>query len=142
MSQLDDLDTKIIELLKKDARTPFTRIASILGVSDSTIHIRLKRLEDEGILLGYTIRINEELIGQKIHGFAMINVIPGHLEEVASKITEKNLVNKVYETHGTNDLIVLVEASNLDELRKLIMEIRQIVNISSIVIETVLRVWK
>ena len=142
MSQLDDLDTKIIELLKKDARTPFTRIASILGVSDSTIHIRLKRLEDEGILLGYTIRINEELIGQKIHGFAMINVIPGHLEEVTSKITEKNLVNKVYETHGTNDLIVLVEASNLDELRKLIMEIRQIVNISSIVIETVLRVWK
>ena len=142
MSLLDDVDAKIIEILKKDSRTPFTEVASMLGVSDATIHQRLKKLKAEGILLRYTVEINEDLLAKKIHGFALINVNLGHLEEVISKLTLNNSVNKIYETHGMNDLIVLVDAGNLDELRELIIEIRQIENISSIKITTILKIWK
>ena len=142
MSLLDDVDAKIIEILKKDSRTPFTEVASMLGVSDATIHQRLKKLKAEGILLRYTVEINEDLLAKKIHGFALINVNLGHLEEVISKLTLNNSVNKIYETHGMNDLIVLLDAGNLDELRELIMEIRQIENISSIKITTILKIWK
>jgi Lrp/AsnC family transcriptional regulator for asnA, asnC and gidA len=142
VSLLDDVDVKIIEILKKDSRTPFTEVASMLGVSDATVHQRLKKLKDEGILLRYTVEINEDLLAKKIHGFALINVNLGHLEEVISKLTLNNSVNKIYETHGMNDLIVLLDAGNLDELRELIMEIRQIENISSIKITTILKIWK
>ena len=142
MSLLDDVDSKIIEILKKDSRTPFTEIASILGVSDSTIHVRLKNLKDEGILLRYTVEINEELLGEKVQGFAMINVNPGHLEEVISKLTINNRISKIYETHGSNSLIALLNAGNLDELRNLIMEIRQIENIDSVTLTTILKIWK
>ena len=142
MSLLDDVDAKILEILKKDSRTPFTEIASVLGVSDSTIHVRLKKLRDEGILLRYTVEVNEELLGNKVHGLAMINVDPGHLEEVISKLTMNNRISKIYETHGVNDLIVVLNAGNLDELRELIMEIRQIENISSTTIDTILKIWK
>jgi Lrp/AsnC family transcriptional regulator for asnA, asnC and gidA len=142
MSLLDDVDAKIIEILKKDSRTPFTEIASMLGVSDATIHQRLKKLKAEGILLRYTVEINEDLLAKKIHGFALINVNLGHLEEVISKLALNNSVNKIYETHGMNDLIVLLDACNLDELRELIIEIRQIENISSIKITTILKIWK
>jgi Lrp/AsnC family transcriptional regulator for asnA, asnC and gidA len=142
MSLLDDVDAKIIEILKKNSRTPFTEVASMLGVSDATIHQRLKKLKDEGVLLRYTVEINEDLLAKKIHGFALINVNLGHLEEVISKLTLNNSVNKIYETHGMNDLIVLLDAGNLDELRELIMEIRQIENISSIKITTILKIWK
>jgi len=142
MSLLDDVDAKIIEILKKDSRTPFTEIASTLGVSDSTIHVRIKKLKDEGILLRYTVEINEELIGNKVHGLAMINVDPGHLEEVISKLIMNNHISKVYETHGVNDLIALLNVGNLDELRDLIMEIREIENISSTTLDTILKIWK
>jgi Lrp/AsnC family transcriptional regulator for asnA, asnC and gidA len=142
MALLDDVDAKIIEILKKDSRTPFTEIASTLGVSDSTIHVRIKKLKDEGILLRYTVEINEELLGKKVHGLAMINVNPGHLEEVILKLTLNNRISKVYETHGVNDLIALLNAGNLDELRDLIVEIRQIKNISSTTLDTILKIWK
>jgi len=142
MSLLDDVDAKIIEILKKDSRTPFTEVASMLGVSDSTIHHRLKKLKNEGLLLRYTVEINEDLLSKKIHGFALINVNLGHLEEVISKLTLNNSINKIYETHGRNDLIVLLNAGDLDELRELIMEIRQIENISSITLTTILKIWK
>ena len=142
MSLLDDVDAKIIEILKKNSRTPFTEVASMLGVSDATIHQRLKKLKDEGVLLRYTVEINEDLLAKKIHGFALINVNLGHLEEVISKLTLNNSINKIYETHGMNDLIVLLDAGNLDELRELIIEIRQIENISSIKITTILKIWK
>lgn len=77
MSLLDDIDVQIIEILKKNSRTPFTEVASMLKVSDSTIHQRLKKLKDEGVLLRYTTEINEEFLGKKVHGLALIDVNPG-----------------------------------------------------------------
>ncbi len=142
MPALDDIDEKIITILKKDSRTPFTEIASQLGVSDSTIHVRLKKLRDDGILRGFTLDLNEELLGKKVHGLVMINVNLGHLEDVASKLIAKDSIIKVYETHGANDLIALIDASDLDELRKILMNIRKIENIAATSLITILKIWK
>ncbi len=142
MPILDDVDAKIINILKKDSRTPFTEIASTLGVSDSTIHVRLKKLKDDGILRGYTLDINEELMGKKIHGLAMINVNLGHLDEVVSALMRKESVIKIYETHGANDLIALINARDLDELREVLIEIRKTENITATALTTILKIWK
>ncbi len=142
MPILDEVDAKIINILKKDSRTPFTEIASTLGVSDSTIHVRLKKLKDDGILRGYTLDINEELMGKKIHGLAMINVNLGHLDDVVSALKINESVIKVYETHGANDLIALINARDLDELREVLIEIRKTENIASTALTTILKIWK
>jgi Lrp/AsnC family transcriptional regulator for asnA, asnC and gidA len=142
MSSIDELDLKILDILKKDSRTPFTEVASILGVSDSTIHVRLKKLRDDGVLRGFTLDLNEELLGKKVHGLAMIDVNLGHLEEVVSKLAINKNVVRIYETHGANDLIVQIDAEDLDELRKVIMDTRKIENISSTALTTILKIWK
>ncbi len=142
MSQLDEIDAKIIEILKQDSRTPFTEIASKLGVSDSTIHVRLKKLKDDGILRGFTVDLNEERLGLKVHGFAMISVKLGHLEEVVSNLVQNKRINKIYETHGSNDLVALIAAADLNELREVMMEIRKTDNISSTSLTTILKIWK
>ena len=142
MSSIDELDLKILEILKKDSRTPFTEIASILGVSDSTIHVRLKKIRDDGVLRGFTVDLDEELLGKKVHGLAMINVNLGHLEEVISHLAINKNVVRIYETHGANDLIVQINAADLDELRQVIMDTRKIENISSIALTTILKIWK
>jgi Lrp/AsnC family transcriptional regulator for asnA, asnC and gidA len=142
MPLLDDIDKKIIEILKNDSRTPFTEIASALGLSDSTIHVRLKKLRDEGIILRYTVDLNEDLIEKKVHGLIMINVNPGHLEAVIEKLRANHLITHIYEAHGDNDLIVTTNTRDLDELRELIIEIRQIPNIATTSLITILKIWK
>ena len=142
MSDLDEVDYKIIKILKEDSRTPFTEIATALGVSDSTIHVRLKKLRDDGIIRGYTVDVNEELMDKKIHGLAMINVSLGHLEDVIESLRNHENVEMIYETHGVNDLVALINAHDLDELREVLMDIRKTDNITSTALTTILKIWK
>ena len=142
MSALDETDTKILEILQRDARTPYTEIASTLGVSDSTIHVRIKKLKEEGVIKAYTIDVNQELLGKKVHGLAMINVNLGHLDTVVPKLVALDSVVKVYETHGVNDLVALIDAVDLDGLRNVLMQMRTIENITSTALTTILKIWK
>ena len=142
MLQLDETDYKILEILKKDSRTPFTEIASILGVSDSTIHVRLKKLKEEGVIEAYTVEVNEDLLGKKVHGLAMINVSLGHLNEVARRLATLDDVVKVYEIHGQNDLAVILNALDLEGLREVLMQVRVIENVTSTSLSTILKIWK
>jgi len=142
MFTLDETDKKIIEVLKNDSRTPFTEIASRLGVSDSTIHVRLRKLREEGIIKAYTIEVNEEVYGKKVFGLAMINANLGYLDKVVPELVALENVVNVYETHGSNDLIAFIDAMNLDELRDILMEIRMMENVASTSLTTILKIWK
>jgi len=53
--ELDETDYKILEILRRDARTPFTDVGRDLGISDATVHVRVKKMIDEGIIKRYTI---------------------------------------------------------------------------------------
>ena len=57
--KLGDVDRRIIEILRRNARTPFTNIGRELGISDAMVHVRVKRMVDEGIIKGYTIDVNK-----------------------------------------------------------------------------------
>ncbi len=139
---LDSVDISLINILKKDSRTPFTAIASELGVSDSTIHVRIKKLMDNGILLGYTVDLNEDLIEKQIQGLVTVNVNLGHIEEVVKALTQHESITRVFETHGADDLILLIQAKDLEALRDLVLKIRQIDHISSTSITPILKKWK
>ena len=142
MFNLDEVDYQILKILKADSRTPFTEIATALGVSDSTIHVRLKKLRDEGVIRGYTVDLNEELVGKKVNGLALVNVTLGHMEEVIVSLMSHENVDTIYETHGVNDLVALIHAHDLDELRSVLMEIRKTKYITSTALTTILKIWK
>ncbi len=140
--ELDELDYKILEILREDARTPFTEIGRDLGVSDATVHVRVNKMMDEGVIKRYTVQVDEEALGKKVSGFVLLNVKPGFLREVARELVKNERVSAVYETHGPNDLIVMVQASKLDELRDLMLEVREVPNVLSSELITVLKAWK
>jgi len=140
--ELDEIDYKILEILRRDARTPFTEVGRDLGISDATVHVRVKKMIDAGIIKRYTIVVDEEALGRKIHGFVLINVNPGSLEEVANQLVKNEGLSGVYEIHGPNDLIVKVEAGDLDEMRNLMLKVREIPNMATSELITVFKVWK
>lgn len=140
--ELDELDHKILEILRKDARTPFTEIGRELEVSDATVHVRVSKMMDEGIIKRYTIAVDEEALGAKVVGFVLLNVKPGSLEDVAKHLVENERVTAIYETHGPNDLMVKINAGELDEMRELVLEVRDVPNVVRSELVTVLKVWK
>jgi len=140
--KLDEIDYKILEILRRDARTPFTDVGRDLGISDATVHVRVKRMMDEGIIKRYTIEVDEKALGRNVCGFLLINVKPGSLEEVAKQLVENEKVNAIYEIHGPNDLIAKIWAGDLDEMRDLILKIREIPNVTTSELITIFKVWK
>ena len=140
--ELDEVDRSILEILRRDARTPFTEVGRALGISDATVHVRVKKMMDDGVLKRYTIVVNEEARDRKVYGFVLLNVKPGSLKEIAKKLVENERVSSVYEIHGPNDLIVKIEADGLDEMRTLMLKIREIPNLTTSELITVFNVWK
>jgi len=140
--KLDEIDIGILEALRRDARTPFTDIAKDLGISDSTIHFRLKKMIEAGVIKRYTIDVDEKALGRNIHSLVFINVNPGFTEDVADRLVKYEDVSDIYEVHGSHDLVLTVSASSLDELRMLILKIRGTPNIVTSESDTILKVWK
>lgn len=140
--ELDEIDYKILEILRRDARTPFTDIGRDLGISDATVHVRVKKMMDDGIIKRYTIEVDEQALGRNVCGFLLLNVKPGSLEEVVGQLVKNEKVSAIYEIHGPNDLIVKIGAGDLDEMRNIILKIRETPNVATSELITVLKIWK
>lgn len=116
----DALDRKLLALLRKDARMPIARLSKSLGVSRATVYARIQKLQQSGVIEGFTVRINPELDRRQIRAHVLIKVT-GKL----ARATEKQLhaIPQIVTLHaisGVYDLIALLEAANAAELNELI----------------------
>ena len=60
---LDDVNLRIMDMLGRDSSTPFVEIAKQIGISDATVHIRVRRLISEGVINKFTISVDNDLLG-------------------------------------------------------------------------------
>jgi Lrp/AsnC family transcriptional regulator for asnA, asnC and gidA len=116
---LDDVDRGIIGILQKDARTPYTEIAKELGVSDATIHVRVRKLEEAGVIKRYTVVVDREKIGEPLMVYVLVNVRPGKMNEVANQLAQVENIHELHEIHGRYDILLklIVRASLCFETR-------------------------
>ena len=140
--KLDEFDHQILELLRKNSRMPFTDVGKALEVSDATIHVRVKRMVEGGIIKRFTVEVDSDALGTKVHGFILLNVHPGSLKEVVNQMIKYKEVDAVYEIHGSNDLIMKVETEDLNEMRNLILQIREVPKVTTSELIPVFKVWK
>ncbi len=109
---MDELDKRIIsELQESYSLTPkVTEIAKRLGKSSTTIHSRIKRMERQGIITGYTARLNAEKLGKRLSAFYFIQTYRGQDKYLGDIIAEELMkhpnVRNVYNTMGEWDLMV------------------------------------
>ena len=80
---LDDIDVAIVEALAADARVPVAELARTVGLSAPSTKERLNRLEDAGLIAGYTIRLDPAAIGLPVAAWLRIRPLPGKLPQVA-----------------------------------------------------------
>jgi len=114
---VDELDKQILDMLQEpDALTPkITEIAKKLGKSTTTVHSRIRRLEQQKVITGYTALLNPEKIGRDFLAFYFVKLGRGTGHYLADKVIQELLkfheVVKVYNAMGEWDLVVEVAVS-------------------------------
>ena len=117
MVAVDSLDRSILAVLRDSGRAPFVDIAGKVGVTERTVRTRMKRLEEDGVIRGYTIR--EAGIG--LTALVRIKVGPGtEIGSLAGEFTGWDGVECVYEISGDADLIGIVHVDDTVALRDLL----------------------
>lgn len=136
----DELDSRLLILLRENSRRQVSALASALGVSRATVYARIARFEKEGIVEGYTIRMGSEHDRKLVRAHVMIKLTPKLTHETVDALEQFRGVTALYSISGEHDLIATIEGANLGELDTLIDEIGQLDGVekttSSIILST------
>jgi DNA-binding Lrp family transcriptional regulator len=115
---LDETDVEILKALTLDARLSSRQIAKQSNVSVGTVLTRIKRMENEGIIRGYSALLDHEKIGYELTVIIEITVSKGRLLEVENEIARLSNVCCVYDVTGLIDAIIIAKFKNREELGK------------------------
>jgi len=139
---LDELDVSILRRLNQDARKSFRDIARELKVSISTVSNRVKRLESEGIILGYAPLLDEKRLGYEVLAVIGLRISKGKLLEVQRRIAREDKVVEVYDVTGEWDCVLIARFRNTKELDAFIKRLVGIENVERTYTQVVLNVVK
>jgi len=123
---MDDLDRKIITALTEDGRTAYSRIAEECSVATTTVHQRVKRLRDKGIIVGTRVRVDWEAVGLPVTAVVSLETQSGEpLADVAEELSAIPYVQNCYAVTGEFDLLMTLRARSSEHLGQLLEEIRR-----------------
>lgn len=115
---LDKTDVKILKTLLSDARLSSRQIAKQCGVSIGTVLSRVKKMEKEGIIKGYSALLDQEKLGYELTVVSEITVSKGRLLEMENAIARLPNVCCVYDVTGLTDAIIVAKFKKREELSK------------------------
>ena len=128
---MDATDSRLIALLRKNARTSIAVLAKKLGVSRGTVSNRIVKLEDAGAIVGYTVRLRPDAQPNEIKAWMGIAVEGNETRKVIASLLGEPGVATLHDTNGRWDLLAELRASNLAELSQVLERIRLVRGISS-----------
>ena len=117
---MDDKDFKIIEILQQNARTPYTDIAKILGVTETTVRKRISEMEKKGIIKKYTVEVDPQKLGYRTVTILGMDVEPKHLLEAAKKLAEIPETKWVATSTGDHMIMSEIWARNGEHLLQIL----------------------
>lgn len=128
---MDDTDRQLLALLRDNARTPVVVLAKTLRVARATVQNRIARLEREGTIVGYTVRLRPDAEPQRIRAIMSIAVEGHHGAAVLRQLRGHPNVSTVHTTNGRWDLMAELRADSLESFDKVLGEIRAVQGISN-----------
>lgn len=121
---MDDTDRQLISLLRKDARTNVATLAARLGVSRGTVTNRLRKLEDEHLIVGYTVQLRPDAEPNRIRAWMCVLVEGNQTRAVIASLLGEPGVAGLHDTNGRWDLLAELRAETMTELSQLLERIR------------------
>ena len=126
--ELDDTDRKILNLLIQDAKTPYTEIARQVQVSGGTVHVRMARLEELGIVTGATLRLDLPKLGFDINAFLGIYLLKSSVyASVVAQLREIPEVVSIHFTTGAYGIFARLVCRDTQHLRDVLHDRVQLI---------------
>jgi DNA-binding Lrp family transcriptional regulator len=115
---LSETDVKILQVLLEDARFSSRQIAKKVGVSVGTVLSRIKKMEEDGLIKGYSVIMNHERLGYELTVVMEVTVSKGRLIEMENEIAKIPNVCSVYDVTGLTDAFIIAKFKTREELGK------------------------
>lgn len=129
---MEPTDRRIVELLRQDGRLSFTDLGKQLGLSTSAAHQRVRRLEERGVITGYTARIDAAQVGLPITAFISVTPVdPAAPDDIPDRLRELSEIEACYSVAGEENYILKVRVAGPGTLEDLIARIRSAAAVST-----------
>jgi DNA-binding Lrp family transcriptional regulator len=123
---LDDLDHRLIAILRANSRAPVAVVARELGVNRSTVNSRIDRLVGAGVIEGFTVQLGNDVDRDAVRGVTTLVTEPNRGQDVVREIRGYPEVERLHSTTGAWDLVVQLRCRSLSEFDLVLERIRSI----------------
>ncbi|HEX2131586.1 MAG TPA: Lrp/AsnC family transcriptional regulator [Actinophytocola sp.] len=131
-AELEQIDQAIARVLAADGRCSFTDLAERVGLSVSAVHQRVRRLEQRGVIRGYTAQLNAEVIGLPLTAFISLTPIdPAAPDDYPQRLEGIREIESCYSVAGDESYILLVRVSSPAALEDLLRRVREAAKVST-----------
>ncbi len=139
---LDDVDRKILAILQKNSRTPLREISKEVGLAESTVYERIKKLKEKGIIKKFTVILDPNALNFKLMAFILIKAKAGRYSAVAEELKKYPEIVEIYETTGDYDMLLKIRTRGSEELNEFLDTIGEIEGVEATHTMVVLKVHK
>ncbi|PXW70380.1 AsnC family transcriptional regulator [Loktanella sp. PT4BL] len=123
---MDELDAHLIAALKRNGRASLSELAAQLGVTRSTVRVRLDRLVQGGEIAGFTVLTRSDVRPDPVRGLMMLEIAGRGAEKVMKQLQRMTEVQAVHSTNGTWDLIAEIGTDTLEKFDQALFAIRRL----------------
>lgn len=131
-------DIELIKMLKKNSRASFVKIAKKLGVSEGCVRKRVKKLEENGIIKGYTIIVNPKKLGYQINSIVGVDTLPERLISIINKLKNMDEILSLYTSGGDHMIMMECWFKNQDEFYKFVKKVEKIPGVTKVCPATII----
>ena len=130
ISTLGAKDRALLAILSENAREQTATIARKLGLSRTTVQAKIDRLERDGVIAGYTVRLRPDAVTDEIRAWASV-AVEGNQQSVVRALLGEPGVSALHDTNGRWDLLAELRVADLEALSRTLERIRKIPGVSA-----------
>ncbi|KRE62828.1 Lrp/AsnC family transcriptional regulator [Nostocoides sp. Soil756] len=129
---MEDLDRRIVDLLTQDGRISYTDLGKALGMSTSAVHQRVRRLEERGVVKGYTAKVDHPALGRQLTAFMSVTPLdPAAPDDIPQHLRDIPQIEECHSVAGDENYILKVRVATPTDLEELIARIRGAAHVST-----------
>jgi len=142
LRELDDADHKILRELQCDARISFKAVAQKVGVSEATVFVRVRKMQERGVIKGFSAIVDPKAVGKSLTAIVLVRANPKAFPGTLDALRKLDEIYEIYDVTGEYYSILKIRTSGTEELGKIMDEVGKIDGIAGTETIIVLRTVK
>ncbi|MEP1587138.1 MAG: Lrp/AsnC family transcriptional regulator [Tateyamaria sp.] len=128
---MDETDNRLISALRHNARASLSDLSLLLGLSRTTVRARMEKLQQRGDIVGFSVVLREDMLGDPVRGLMMIAIEGRGTERILRQLNGMSAVRALHSTNGRWDVIAEIGTETLETFDEVLFEIRRLDGVTS-----------